>query len=295
MTSDATLRLGFGASGPLGQRWFSEEKTRALVAAALEGGVRHFDTAPFYFSAQQRLGRALSASKAADIFVSTKTGTRRAGRTLVKDFSARAIRSDVDLSLRQLGRDRLDLLYLHGPNEAQIAETRPVLDALLKEGLVGMIGVCGDGAALTRAVADGFGAVMGVYNVIDRRNRAAFAAAREKGVLTVAVAPLAQGLFDPRFARPGSPSDLWRLARAAFRGRYDRRAIVAARAALGAEDPAAAALAFVLAEPAIDVVMTTTTKRRHLEASIRTAAGAIDAELLARLTGLSLDPAAGGH
>jgi len=272
---NAPPRLGFGVSGPLGRKWFSERRMAALVAAALDGGVRHFDTAPFYGEAQERLGRALRDADARNVFISTKTGTRREGRAVVKDFSERAIRRDVEESRAALDRASLDLLYLHGPTAGQTDAARPVLDALMKEGAVKAIGVCGEGAAIARAIETGFDAVMMIYNVIDRRNEAMFAEAKSRGLMTVAIGPLAQGLFDPRFTAPRSLPDLWRLARAGLRGRYAPASVKAARAALG-DDAAARALGFVLANPSVDFVMTTTTKWPHLAASLAAAARPID-------------------
>lgn len=285
MIAPQSLRIGFGVSGPLGQFWFSEDDSRALIRHALDGGVTHFDTAPFYFDAEKRLGAALAG---APVFISTKTGTRRHGRRLVKDFSATAIREDVAESCRRLGRESLDLLYLHGPTIAEIEEARPVLDALKREGRIRAIGVCGEGAPLAHAAGTGFDAIMGAYNVLDRRHEKIFTEAKQKGVLTVAVAPLAQGLFDPRFNRPRTLSDLWRLARARFRGRYSAGEIAAARRALGAGDPAGAALGFVLANRDIDIVMTTTTKPWHLAATL--AAAPLSGARYEALKGLSLDP-----
>ncbi|OFX04332.1 MAG: hypothetical protein A3E78_14550 [Alphaproteobacteria bacterium RIFCSPHIGHO2_12_FULL_63_12] len=285
MIAPPSLRIGFGVSGPLGQFWFREAELRAVIRQALDGGVTHFDTAPFYFDAEKRLGAALAG---AAVFISTKTGTRRHGRRLVKDFSATAIREDVAESRRRLGRPSLDLLYLHGPTIAEIEAARPVLDALKREGRICAIGVCGEGEPLAHAVGTGFDAIMGAYNVLDRRHEEIFAEAKRQGVLTVAVAPLAQGLFDPRFNRPRTLSDLWRLARARVRGRYPPAAIAAARRALGDADPAAAALGFVLSNRDIDIVMTTTTKPGHLAATL--AAAPLSGERCKALNRLSLDP-----
>lgn len=289
MIKQPSLRLGFGVSGPLGQFWFSEAKTRALIEQAFAGGISHFDTGPFYFDAEKRLGAALRDLNEPPLFISTKTGTQRKGRRLIKDFSERAIREDVEQSCKRLGRNALDLLYLHGPTSAEIDAARPALDVLKQEGRIRAIGVCGEGEALVHASRTGFDAIMGVYNILDLRHEAIFAEAKKRGVMTVAVAPLAQGLFDPKFNRPQSLPDLWRLARARFRGRYRRDLVEAARRALGELDPAVAALGFVLADPDIDIVMTTTTKPRHLAESL--GAKALDAAGYAALKSFSLTPA----
>jgi aryl-alcohol dehydrogenase-like predicted oxidoreductase len=285
-----TLRLGFGVSGPLGQWWFEAARTRGLIEGALRGGVAHFDTAPFYFDAEPRLGEALREFGRNDVIVSTKTGTRRKGRGLVKDFSEVGICADVDQSRRALGRDALDLLYLHGPTSTEIDACLPTLEALKREGKVARIGVCGEGAPLHRAIGAGFDAIMGVYNIVDRRHERVFAEAKAKGVMTVAIAPLAQGLFDRRKILPRELADLWRMARASLRPRYRKKDIAAARAAIGAAGAAEAALGFALANPDIDIVMTTTTKLDHLARSLAVASGTIEPVLFARLRTVTLDP-----
>jgi len=289
MNAAGSRRLGFGVSGPLGQKWFSAGKTERLIGAALDLGVARFDTAPFYFDAEKRLGAALAALGGGAAFVSTKTGTRRAGRGLLKDFSERAIREDVEGSLRRLGRDRLDLLYLHGPSVREVDDTRPVLEALKAEGKIAAFGVCGEGEPVAHAVRAGFDAVMAPFNLIDRRHAAVFAEAKERGVVTVAIAPMAQGAFGARLAAPTSLADLWRLARDARRPRYGAEAVAAARRAIGGLDPAAAAIGFVLASPAVDVAMTTTTRIAHLLEIADAAEKPLDPADYERLNALSLD------
>jgi aryl-alcohol dehydrogenase-like predicted oxidoreductase len=290
-----TAALGFGVSGPHGQAWFSEKKFARLVAQAIDGGIRHFDTAPFYGEAEARLGRALRTAGARDAIVGTKTGTRREGGRIIKEFSANAIRADVDSSLKRLGRDALDMLYLHGPSPPEIDAALPCLSALKADGKVKAIGVCGEGAALDHAVANGFDAIMGVFNIIDRRHAAVFARARARGVQTAAIAPIAQGAFAHRGA-PASLSELWRLMRSAARGRPPAVAIKTARAALSTIadlPPSGAALAFVLQGGFASLAFTTTTNAAHLRESLGAAQYPLSEAALARLSALALDPARG--
>jgi D-threo-aldose 1-dehydrogenase len=288
--------LGFGVSGPHGARWYSERKLQRLIAAALAGGVRHFDTAPFYGEAQARLGRALAALGGGDVFVSTKTGTRRAGARVVKDFTEAGIRSDVDQSRRALARDALDLLYLHGPSEREIDIAFPVLAALKAEGKIKAFGVCGEGAPLAHALAEGADAIMGAYNVIDRRHEALFRQARAAGVMTVAITPLAQGALAPRRGAPVLPSDYWRLARRWVRGAPPTEKAEMAQSALTAASGVPsfdAALAFVMKGGLASVVITTTTQPRHLAQTLTAAARPIDPGRLEALLAVRLDPAGG--
>ncbi|MDZ7627376.1 MAG: aldo/keto reductase [Parvularculaceae bacterium] len=287
--------LGFGVSGPHGQGWFSEKKLTRLIAQAVDGGVRDFDAAPFYGEAEARLGRALRATRAAGVIVSTKTGTRREGGRVVKDFSQGAIRADAEASLKRLHRDALDMLYLHGPAVNEIDAALPALLALKAEGKVKAIGVCGEGAPLDHALSTGFDAIMGAYNIIDRRHAGIFARARACGVQTVAIAPLAQGAF----ANPKAPwtlSGLWRLARTAIRRKPPEDLVEKARAALLDIEglPASgAALAFVLQGGLASLAITTTTNSAHLAETLAAARHPVSEALIARLTALALDPAEG--
>ena len=204
-----TAALGFGVSGPHGARWYRESKVRRLVASALAGGVRHFDTAPFYGEAEVRLGRALAGESASDTFVSTKTGTRWSGGRALKDFTEAGMRADVDQSRRALDRTTLDLLYLHGPSVREIDAALPVLEALKLENKIKAFGVCGEGAPLTHALARGVDAIMGAYNFLDRRHEQLFREAKAKGVMVVAITPLAQGALAPRGGLPLLPAGIW--------------------------------------------------------------------------------------
>ncbi len=286
------LRLGFGCSGPWAEPWFSGEKARAALIAALEGGVRHVDTAGFYGKGEgeRRLGRALKEF-AEPVFVSTKIGKRvdRSGRT-VTDFSPAAARSDVEASLRRLDRERIDLVYLHGPGDPEIKGTTDTLARLREEGKIGLIGVCTEGVALDSAIDLGPDVVMATYNLFDRRHAAALARAKGNGIGVVAIAPLAQGLFRRDFLFPKTPADLWHVARAIGRNPQKLRQARAARALLNSVEgwtPAQLALAFVHANPAIDVAVTTTTKPAHIAETLAAAERPLPAEILQLLETLA--------
>ncbi len=265
------LRLGFGCSGVWGMRWFPEREAQAILLKAFEGGVRHVDTAGFYGGgeAERRLGAALKLFRE-PIFVSTKTGTRYAAGGARKDFSEAAIRRDIDASLKRLGRDRLDLLYLHGPSRRELEKAVPTLARLREEGKIERWGVCGEGRGLDHAIDAGADVVMGVYNILRRDHVSAFRRAKNGGLGVVAVAPLAQGLYAPDFFRTRTPADAWRIARAIIRNRPELARARALRAELSVPGwaPAGIALAFALAEEAIDVAVTTTTNPVHLAQSL---------------------------
>ncbi|MFH7833610.1 aldo/keto reductase [Bacillus luti] len=130
--------LGFGTA-PLGNMYrnIPEEEAIATVDAAWDNGVRYFDTAPLYGSglAEIRLGEALSKRNRDDYFLSTKVGriisdeledpsTRDLGEKgglfefgrknkIINDYSADATLRSIEDSLKRLKTDRLDFVYIH--------------------------------------------------------------------------------------------------------------------------------------------------------------------------------------
>lgn len=171
--------LGFGAAG-IGNlhRAVGEDEARAAVDAAWEAGIRLFDTAPHYGLglSERRLGAALRGRPRAEFAVSTKVGRllEPVGGTApgdddqgfavpathrrVWDFSADGVRRSLEESLRRLGLDRVDICYLHDPDdhgEQAFREGYPALERLRAEGVVGAIGAgMNHSAMLTRFLTD---------------------------------------------------------------------------------------------------------------------------------------------
>jgi len=160
----AVTELGFGAA-QLGNlyREITDAEAHATVDAAWDAGIRYFDTAPHYGLglSERRLGAALASRKRSDYVISTKVG-----RLLVPspetsdrldddgfivpaasrrkwDFSRDGILRSVEGSLERLGIDRIDILYLHDPdNHWESASTDGVntLIELRDQGVVAAIG-----------------------------------------------------------------------------------------------------------------------------------------------------------
>jgi D-threo-aldose 1-dehydrogenase len=278
-SSQNPLRLGFGASSAWSKSWFSEKKAFALVSRAIERGITHFDTASFYTGgvAETRLGEALAGHKSLTLEVSTKTGTRYlSGKPPIKDFSERNIRLDVETSLKRLGCDRLDILYLHGPAAVEIDRSLDILAALKHEGKINLAGVCGFKPSLQHAITVGqIDIIMGPYNIADLSHQSEFRAARAKGMRTVGIGVLVPGLGDKNLNRPKSFADIWYLLRSVKRNtpsmteaRKQLREIVEDHGHRSVEH---VMLGFALAQTDIDTILTNTTRLAHLDANIDTA------------------------
>jgi len=113
-------RLGFGAMGLAG--WFgaySDEELVQSVIHALESGINFIDTARAYGRSEELVGRALKAwsgpapfiaSKINPLGPNTKWGCPVPPETV---FPRGHITREIDLSLRTLGLERIDLMQLH--------------------------------------------------------------------------------------------------------------------------------------------------------------------------------------
>jgi len=85
----------------------------ATIGAALDAGIRVFDTARAYGESERRLGAALVAHPDAEVI--TKGGMARPGGQWRADGRAATLRRDCEESLRVLARP-IDLYLVHAPD-----------------------------------------------------------------------------------------------------------------------------------------------------------------------------------
>ena len=133
----------------------------AVLRRAVELGVDHIDTAAFYFSRTRSANELINAALAPypdDLTIVTKVGP-------VRDVHGRwadrpgpdGLRGQVEENLRQLGRDRIDVVNFRDGDEPDIAPYVAALAELVAEGLVGHVGVSAvtlDQLEAARAVTD---------------------------------------------------------------------------------------------------------------------------------------------
>ena len=182
-------RLGFGGAS-IGGLFSAVDDASAIetVRHAWALGVRTFDTAPLYGygASERRMGAAL-AGRPRDAFVlSTKVGRlvrptagipagadidRQAldGREdayyvvrdpvrIVFDYSADGVRRSLEESLERLGLDRIDIAFIHDPDDHwrdAIEGAWPALERLRSEGVIRAVGAgMNQSAMLTRFVRE---------------------------------------------------------------------------------------------------------------------------------------------
>ena len=146
-TNLSVTRLGFG-SAEIGLLYtpVTDEAAEGIVRHAWELGVRYFDVAPLYGSgvAETRLGRVLQTYPRDAFTLSTKVGRLiEPDGTPIFDYSRDGILRSIEASLERLGIDRIDILFIHDPDnhwEPAIAEAYPTLAELRSQGVVQAIG-----------------------------------------------------------------------------------------------------------------------------------------------------------
>jgi aryl-alcohol dehydrogenase-like predicted oxidoreductase len=113
-----------------------------LVGRALDGGVNLFDTADSYAAgeAETLLGHALK-DRRKDAVITTKVGFRTGPELCDAGLSRRNILRSVDLSLKRLGTDWIDLYVAHKEDPfTPLEETLAAFDAVVRSGKVRYVG-----------------------------------------------------------------------------------------------------------------------------------------------------------
>lgn len=171
--------LSFGGAS-LGNlfRAVDDAQATATLETVWDLGIRSFDTSPHYGLglSERRIGEFLSGRPRDEFLISTKVGRlleptpERASEpddtwfvvpaTARRqwDYSADGIRRSLDDSLARLGLDRVDILYLHDPeqygNPGDIPGALDALAGLRDQGVVRAVGVGTSDVGILRAALE---------------------------------------------------------------------------------------------------------------------------------------------
>ncbi|MFF5407266.1 aldo/keto reductase [Streptomyces misionensis] len=283
-------KLGFGTA-PLGNmfRAIPDEEARATVEAAWDQGIRYYDTAPFYGAglAELRLGEVLATKPRDSYVLSTKVGrvildeleegARDLGEKgglfehgrpnkVVHEWTADATERSVEDSLKRLGVDRLDIVWVHDIaqdfhgdvwlqkfEEARTGAFR-VLSRLRDEGVIKAWGLGVNRTepieltlALDEPRPDGF-LLAGRYTLLDHEHalQRLLPMAEEQGVGMVVGGPYSSGVL------AGGTNFEYQQAPPAIVERVERLKALADKHGIGIK---AAALQFSLAHPVAAAVV----------------------------------------
>ncbi|MFP4143541.1 MAG: aldo/keto reductase [Phycisphaeraceae bacterium] len=202
--------IGLGGWG-LGGVYYGEvtrEQGIEAVRAYLDAGGNHLDTAYAYHTSEEIIGEAIQGYDREKLVIASKT---YAGTWDTAEIPK--VREHLEISLRDLGTDYVDLYDLHGSPEDPDKMHR-LLDFFLKlkeEGKVRAIG-CSirgpnvDDASLANAkqyAASGkLDAMQLAFSVLRQKHREVFKTAAENGVGIIARAVLESGMITGKY-KPG--------------------------------------------------------------------------------------------
>jgi aryl-alcohol dehydrogenase-like predicted oxidoreductase len=274
-----------------------------LVHRALDLGINFIDTANTYgdrrFSypgvpadrpmVEEIVGQALR-SRRGEVILATKCGEPVGQGPNARGLARRHIMEQVEISLRRLGTDYLDLYYPHHPDPlTPIEETLRAFDDLVRQGKVRYVGLSdhrawqvvkalwtADERRLTSPVC-----VQTLYHLLDRRDEAELLpTCRQFGLSMVIFSPLAGGLLAGTY-RPGEPPPAGSRGQVthADRGRPSSIPLLTAAALSAAQRvakiagergqrPGPLALAWLLSHPEVGAVISGTSTVAELEENV---------------------------
>ncbi|WP_255989047.1 L-glyceraldehyde 3-phosphate reductase [Chitinolyticbacter albus] len=200
----------------------SHATSRAMVLAAFDAGITHFDLANNYGpppgSAEETFGRVLASDLKAyrdEILISTKAGWQMWPGPYGDWGSRKYLVASLDQSLKRLGVEYVDIYYHHRPDPATpLEETMGALDAVVRQGKALYVGISSYPAEQTREAArilKELGTPCLIhqpsYSMFDRWIEGGLTdVLQEEGIGSIAFCPLAQGLLTSRYL-DGIPAD----------------------------------------------------------------------------------------
>lgn len=317
-TGHRLTELGLGAAqfGNLFTETTDDESCRAVRTAA-EEGIRYLDTAPHYGLglSERRLGHALRATPRQGVVISSKVGRLLvdspdtadrldddgfvvpATMRRVWDFSRDGILRSVEESLARLGTDRLDIAYLHDPDDHWGPASSSGITALTElrdQGVVGAIGAGMNQAAMltefVRRTDVDVVMVAGRFTLLDQSALDdLLPVALARGVGVVAAAVYNSGLLSTTAVDGSAYYDYG----AAPRSVVDRAARIAAICERHGVELPAAAIHYPLRHPGVTSVVTGMRTAEHVRSNVARYRAVIPEALWEELhfTGLVPDPA----
>jgi aryl-alcohol dehydrogenase (NADP+) len=275
--------MSYGEPDRGGHPWsLGEEDSRPFFRQALDAGINFFDTANVYSagSSEEIVGRVLLGMVARDqVVIATKVHGRMRPGPNGAGLSRAAIMTEIDHSLQRLGTDYVDLYQIHRYDpHTPPEETLEALNDVVKAGKARYIGASSMWSwqfAKMLYLSDLHGWVRFVsmqnhYNLLYREEeREMLPLCLDQGIGVIPWSPLARG----RLARPWDAeterSETDQFGRTLYS--EEDRAIVERVGAIARErgiPMAQVALAWLLAQPAVDGPIVGATKPNHLQDAV---------------------------
>ena len=198
------------------------ENSRALVLAAFDRGITHFDLANNYGpppgAAEENFGRMLHADLDRyrdELIISTKAGYSMWPGPYGDRGSRKYLLASLDQSLARMRLDYVDIFYSHRPDpETPLEETMGALAQAVRSGKALYVGISSydprqtaEAASILRQLGTPCLIHQPRYNLLDRKIEEGLTETLAKeGIGCIPFCPLAQGLCTDRYLN-GIPAD----------------------------------------------------------------------------------------
>ncbi len=219
------MSLGTWAIG--GGTWWGDNDDQVSIRTiheALDAGINWVDTARVYgFGHSEHVVGEAVRDRRSKVILSTKCGLQwyyqtgeyhfcRYGHEVYRDLRASAIRRDLEISLKELGTDYIDVLFTHWQCKTDgftpIEETMGELLKMKKEGLIRAIGVSNVDVDHVKEYLK-YGPVDVVqekFSMLDRRiDTGLLKFCEENGITLQTYSPIEQGLLTGKISNDYVP------------------------------------------------------------------------------------------
>ena len=272
----------------------AQDQALATLRAALASPINFLDTSAIYGhgESERRIGLVLRERGGLPKGIVLATKADRDPQT--NDFSGEQIKRSVERSLKLLGLDRIQLMYIHDPEhttfENIVGPGGPleVLQRFQEQGLIEHLGISGGPIdMLTRYVETGAFVAVETHNRYTLLNRSAaplLDVAAARGVAVVNAAPYGSGMLAkgpeayPRYAYQDAPAEL-----------LDRARRLAAICQEYNVPLAAAALQFSMRDPRVTTTVVGMTRPERIAQTVELARHPIPDEIWPRLDAVGFD------
>jgi len=285
-----------------------ESMAAAMYHRCREAGINFFDCANVYSAgvAEEILGRLIRDERN-QLVITSKVGFPMGVGTNDKGLSRRNILASVEASLKRLGTDRLDVLFVHTFDpDTPMEETLRSLDTLVRDGKVLYTGASNWAAwqiALSLGISareglPSFACIQPMYNLVKRQAEVEILPlAAAEGLGVISYSPLGGGLLTGKYGTSRKPDEGRLVDNTMYATRYgnaeyyETAELFEAFARARGVSPVTLAVAWVAANPAITTPIIGARNIDQLEDSLSAADYPMTSELYAEITALSPVPA----
>ena len=193
--------IGQGTWAMGDELWGRVDDTNSVntIRRSIDCGVNLIDTAPAYGRghAEKVVGMAVKGLRD-KVVITSKCGFERKGNDVFKDLRPASIRREIEVSLRNLGTDVIDIYFMHWPDvNTPVEESMEALAGLQKQGKIRHIGVSNfDIPLMERAMKAGkIGCLQPPLSILSRDSMELIAFAKQNGIGVMTYGSLAAGML----------------------------------------------------------------------------------------------------